>query len=71
MSETVETYSGARLHERPRRFRWRERWYRVTEVLARWQEPEALVFRVKGEDGRLYRLTYHFSQDAWTVQPEK
>jgi negative regulator of sigma E activity len=42
----------------------------VAQVLARWQEPEALVFRVLADDGRRYRLTYHLDRESWTVFPE-
>jgi hypothetical protein len=63
----VETYSGARLHERPRRFFWQGRWLEVREALASWQEQEYLAFKVKAEDGATYLLRYHRADDAWEV----
>jgi|GEM_PF-1222378 len=58
----VETCSGGRLHERPRRFAWEGRWLTVACVLASWCTPAELSFRVLAEDGRGFRLSYHFSR---------
>jgi len=63
----VETYSGSRLHEGPRRFCWQEEWLEVRRILARWYEPEALHFKVEAADGRVYQLEYHQSTDHWEV----
>ena len=67
MSALVETYSGHRLHERPLRFRREGVWYRVIEVLDRWQEPGVLGFRVLADDGQKYVLEYIQEQDIWKV----
>lgn len=63
----VETYSGFRLHERPRRFTLGEAWLEVTEVLAQWYGPDSLSFKVKAGDSRVYILTHNFSRDSWDV----
>jgi len=69
MSDLVETYSGHRLHERPVRF-WREgAWKTVAQVLDRWQEQEALHFRVQTAEGDEYHLQYHSARDSWEVRP--
>ncbi len=67
MSALVETYSGHRLHERPLRFRREGTWYQVVQVLARWQEPGVLGFRVLADDGQKYVLEYIQEQDIWKV----
>lgn len=67
MRTRVETYSGARLHERPRRFFWQGRQLEVCEVLASWQEPDHLIFKVKADDGDAYLIRYHRRDDAWEV----
>jgi hypothetical protein len=67
MNLRVETYSGFRLHERPRRFFWQGRWLQVDEVLARWQTPDYLVFKVAADDGRTYRLQCHRASDTWEI----
>jgi hypothetical protein len=64
----VETYSGFRLHERPRRFTYQGEGLEVRRVLAQWQEPEALCFTVAAEDARVYLLKYHPDRDAWEVR---
>ncbi len=67
MSDLVETYSGHRVHERPVRFHREGSWYTVVEVLARWQEPGALCFRVLAGDGQQYLLEYNQEHDFWKV----
>ncbi|MEW6386774.1 MAG: hypothetical protein AB1491_04575 [Thermodesulfobacteriota bacterium] len=68
VSGQVETYSGFRLHERPRRFAWQEEWLEVRRLLDRWQEPGALHFKVEASDGRVYRLSYDQSSENWEVR---
>jgi hypothetical protein len=63
----VDTYSGSRLHERPRRFTWGEEWLEVRQVLAHWYTPDHLCFQVRAGDGRVYSLTYHSREEAWDV----
>jgi hypothetical protein len=64
----VETYSGSRLHEHPRRFTWEDRWLEVSRILNRWRDPDHLYFKVRAADGRTYLLIYHCRRDAWEAQ---
>jgi len=64
----VETYSGGRLHERPLRFTWEEKWLEVEEVAAAWQEPGSYFFRVRAAPG-FFVLKYHQGRKAWEVRP--
>lgn len=61
----VETYSGSRLHERPRRFTWGGQWLEVRRILARGREPDNLYFEIAATDDRLYILRYYPLRDAW------
>lgn len=63
----VDTYSGHRLHERPRRFTWQGQWLEVRRVLRRWQEPDNLSFLVTAADSRQFLLRYLRHQDDWEV----
>jgi hypothetical protein len=63
----VETYSGFRLHERPRRFTWGRTWLEVHQVMEQWVAPGYLGFKVKVAD-RIYLLKYHQAQDTWEVE---
>jgi hypothetical protein len=65
----VETYSGSRLHERPRRFTRGAAWLEVRRILARWRDPHHLYFKVLAEDQGVYFLSYDLQEDAWEVQP--
>jgi hypothetical protein len=67
LSDLVETYSGHRLHEKPLRFQKQGSWYRVVKIVARWQKPGVLGFRVLAEDGKQYTLEYIQEQDVWKV----
>jgi hypothetical protein len=67
LTDLVETYSGHRLHEAPRRFQLHGSWHTVVQVLARWQEPELLCFTVLAEDGQKYSLEYIKEKDIWKV----
>lgn len=67
MSDIVETYSGHRLHERPLRFQKQGVWHTVVKLVARWQEPGVLGFRILAEDGQQYTLEYIQEQDVWKV----
>jgi hypothetical protein len=67
LPDQVETYSGHRLHETPRRFQVQGSWHTVVRVLARWQEPELLGFTVLAEDGYKYTLQYIKEKDIWKV----
>jgi hypothetical protein len=66
--DRVETYSGYRLHERPRYFTFQGERLEVTRVLARWQEPEKLAFIVVAQNSRRYLLKYHQLHDVWEMQ---
>ena len=67
MNCRVETYSGFRLHERPRRFTWGRTWLEVDQVVDQWAAPDHLCFKVKVAD-RTYLLKYHQAQDIWEVE---
>lgn len=63
----VETYSGARLHEHPRRFTFQGEWLEVVRILDRWRDPESIGFRVVASDSRPYCLKYQLHQEVWQV----
>jgi len=63
----VETYSGFRLHERPRRFTWGKTWLEVDRVMERWLAPGYLGFKVKVAD-RAYILKFNRAEDVWEAE---
>jgi hypothetical protein len=64
----VESYSGYRLHEHPRRFGWDGAWLEVQKILTRWVEPGKLSFKVATADGRLFLLKYSRVTDTWDAK---
>ncbi len=67
-SSPVQTYSGGRLHERPRRFVWQGVWLEVAQVLKQWRTPEELVFLVASSEGKPFLLRYAETVDRWRVE---
>jgi len=65
----VECYAGYRGEESPRRFTVAGRQVEIVTIEARWQEPGRRGFRVRGDDGRLYRLRQNESSGDWEVAP--
>ncbi len=62
----VQTYSGHRADEYPRRFQFGSRHLEVTEILDRWYAPEASWFKVRADDQGIYILKQH--GDRWTLE---
>ena len=54
----VESYSGRRADERPIRFWIDDHSYFVEEVVDQWYGPDAMFFKVRGDDGNLYILRH-------------
>jgi len=63
----VETYSGFRIHERPRRFTWGESWLEVDRITEQWMAPGYRCFKVRVAD-RTYLLKYDLTQDVWEAE---
>ena len=68
MHTRVECYAGYRGAETPRRLHLAGNIIEVTEVIDRWQEPDHRCFKVRGDDGVVYRLTHGESDDRWTAE---
>ena len=63
----VECHAGYRGEEAPRRFHREGRTIDITEVLARWTEPDARLFRGRGDDGRIYVLRHSQRGRRWEI----
>jgi hypothetical protein len=63
----VECYAGYRGEETPRRFTLGGREVQVVAVVERWREPRWRVFRVRGDDGREYRLRQAIGSGRWEL----
>ena len=67
MSGEVWTYSGHTYADQPRALRWERQRLEISAVLDRWQSPGSKGFRVRSEDGRLFRLVYDEVSEEWDV----
>lgn len=66
-SVRVETYSGYKADERPRRLHLADRILEVAAVEDRWYSPGETYFRVLTSDGDRYVLRHTEAQDIWTL----
>lgn len=63
----VDCYAGYRGEEAPRRLILDGQKIEITEILGRWSEPDARLFRVRGDDGRVYVLRSDERTKRWDV----
>lgn len=67
LSLRVESYSGYRGEETPRRFFIGERAVEVVEVVDRWLAPDHRYFKVRGDDGGVYILRCDQGEGRWEL----
>ena len=67
MKVEVETMSGYRADERPRRFSAGGVTRDVISVEDRWYGPGDEWFRVRADDGQFYVLRHSLETDSWTL----
>ena len=63
----VECHSGYRGDETPQRFGLDGQTIEITEVLRRWKEPDALLFRVQTLANRVFVLRRNEKTGRWDV----
>jgi hypothetical protein len=63
----VESYSGYRLHERPRRFTWEETWLEIDQIIEQWVTPVSYGFKVRVGD-RVFRLELHQDREVLELE---
>lgn len=70
----VESYSGYKLHESPRKFIREKKQYIIQEILDRWYEggikPETPIvsyFKILADDGKHYLIRYDSFHDEWAI----
>lgn len=64
----VAAYSGYRANERPLYFILDQKRLEVEKTVDRWYGTDHDYFKVRADDGRLYVLRWHRSQDRWFVE---
>ena len=71
MELKVECYSGYRANERPLRFAFPGKAggprYEVKEVLDQWYGVGYQCFKLLADDGNIYILRHHESEDCWRL----
>jgi hypothetical protein len=69
MKLVVECHSGRKADERPLRFRLQGTEYLVEAILDQWYEPEAVLYKLRADDGNIYILRQQTStpEGAWEL----
>jgi hypothetical protein len=67
MKVVVETLSGYRADDQPRRFSIAGVCREVLSVDDRWYGPDDDWFRVRADDGHVYVLRHSRENDTWTL----
>ena len=67
MKVRVECYAGYQRDQEPRAFHVDGARRAVSEVAARWRDPDADFFRVRADDGHTYLLRHDRDADTWEV----
>ncbi len=63
----VRCYSGYKANERPESFSFKDRVYKVVEIIDRWYGQDYAYFKLKADDGNLYILRYSVKMDRWEL----
>jgi hypothetical protein len=63
----VDAHSGFKANERPRQFVLDEDVYEISAIEDQWYEPEAIYFKVRSTEGKVYILRYDERADEWTL----
>ncbi len=64
---TVECHSEYTYAEQPVAVYWDGERLPIVAIEARWRTPEARNFKVRVEDGRIFKLSYWESLDEWQI----
>lgn len=65
----VKCYSGYKAVERPLEFLYKDKVFKVREILQRWYGEEEIGFIVKTEDDKIFKLIYCSDADKWKITP--
>jgi len=63
----VECHSGYKYADKPEAFVWKEKRYRIKDILKRWREEQGEFFTVEIEEGGKYTISYNEKEDRWSL----
>ena len=66
----VTAYSGYKLNERPIRILLNDTKLEVEQILKRWRDEEYECFKILTNDGNIYTLKWHRTEDMWILKKE-
>ena len=67
MNIKVDTYSGYRADEYPKRFRIGEKVFEIIYIEDRWYSPGSSYFKVFADDGKTYILLQDLVNNRWEI----
>jgi len=63
----VETYSGYKADEYPRKFWLGEKQLEIMDIEDRWYSPGSSYFKVFADDGKTYIIKHNTKSDNWEM----
>lgn len=67
MNINVETYSGYKADEYPKKFWLGEKQLEIMDIEDRWYSPESSYFKVFADDGKTYILKQNLKDSSWEI----
>ena len=63
----VNAYSGYKANERPLSFSLGDLKIEIIKIIDQWTDPDRDFFRVQGDDGWVYTLSWDREKDIWAI----
>lgn len=67
MNIKVETYSGYKADEYPKKFWIEEKLFEIMDIEDRWYSPEYSYYKVFADDGKTYILRQYLENSQWEI----
>ena len=67
MNIKVETYSGYKADEYPKKFWIGEKSFEIMDIEDRWYSPDCSYFKVFADDGKTYILRQYLENSQWEI----
>lgn len=67
MNIKVETHSGYKADEYPKKFWMEEKVFEIMDIEDRWYSPECSYFKVFADDGKTYILRQNLEHSQWEI----
>ena len=67
VKEVVHCHAGWHYPEHPLSFFWDSDWVKVDKVLNEWKTPDGVVYIVRTQKNKQFKLFYCIERDSWSI----